>query len=81
VQEAVRELHMMDADARRLLREQKLIHLIKGRRRVVAEELAQAIKDCPVEGGSVPARPRGRAGNRLTKSLLDLPLAELPRCK
>lgn len=62
---------MTDQVARQWLRDQDLIHLVAGRRRVVAGDLVDAIRDASNEG-----RPPKRARRRAA-SLRDLPQAEI----
>lgn len=70
VREAVRELGIRHADAVRWLEARNLIHLVAGRKRVIAGDLADAIRALAVQ--VTPAQPL-----RETRSLLDLPLAEI----
>ena len=70
VREAVRELGIRHADAIRWLEDRKLIRRVAGRRRVIAGDLAEAIRALAIDG---PAEPRPRE----TRSLLDLPLADV----
>jgi len=71
VGEAIAELGMTDRVARQWLRDQDLICLVAGRRRVVAGDLVDAIRDASREG-SPPKRARRRA-----TSLRDLPQADI----
>jgi len=71
VDEAVTELGMTDQVARRWLQEQGLVHLVAGRRRVIAGDLVEAIRCASREG-----QPLKRSG-RGARSLRDLPQAEI----
>jgi len=71
VGEAVAELGMRDADAIAWLREHDLICMVAGRRRVVAGDLADAVRGAP-SPSSKPAKPRKRK-----RSLKDMPQAIL----
>jgi len=71
VGEAIAELAMTDRVARRWLQDQGLIHLVEGRRRVVAGDLVDAIRDASREG-----RPPKRAKRR-PASLRNLPQADI----
>jgi hypothetical protein len=70
VHEAVRELGIRHMDAVRWLEARKLIHMVAGRRRVIAGDLIEAIRSLTVDG---PVESR----KQVTRSLLDLPLAEI----
>ena len=70
VREAVWELGIRHADAIRWMEARKLIHLVAGRKRVIAGDLAYAIRSLAAQAAPEPC-PRG------VKSLLDLPLAEI----
>jgi len=54
--EALAELGMNDDDARTWLRDRGLIHLVRGRKRVIAGDLADAIRSEQREGW--PSRRR-----------------------
>jgi hypothetical protein len=70
VGEAIAELAMTDQVARQWLRDQGLICLVASRRRVVAGDLVDAIRNASREG-----RPPKRARRRAL-SLRDLPQAD-----